>query len=47
MAKYPEYKKVDYPAIGRDILAFWEKENIFTRSIEEREGQPSFTFYEG
>ncbi|MFT6941766.1 MAG: isoleucyl-tRNA synthetase, partial [Cyclobacteriaceae bacterium] len=42
-----EYKKVDYPAIGRDILAFWEKENIFTRSIEEREGQPSFTFYEG
>ena len=47
MAKYPEYKQVDYPAIGRNILKFWDDNKVFERSVDEREGQPTFTFYEG
>jgi isoleucyl-tRNA synthetase len=47
MAKYPEYKQISYSEIGREILEYWEKEKIFERSIKEREGSPTFTFFEG
>lgn len=47
MAKYPEYKKIEFPRIAESILAYWEENNIFHRSITEREGSPTFTFYEG
>ena len=30
-----------------DILDFWEENNVFEKSIEAREGQPIFTFYDG
>lgn len=45
--KYPEYKKVSYPEIAKEIQAFWEKENVFDQSITSREGKETFTFYEG
>ena len=45
--KYPEYKKVSYPEIAKEIQAFWEKENVFGQSISSREGKETFTFYEG
>ncbi len=45
--KYPEYKKVSYPEIAKEILAFWEKEKVFDQSITSREGEETFTFYEG
>ncbi len=45
--KYPEYKKISYPHIAKDIQSFWEKEKIFDRSISSREGKETFTFYEG
>ena len=44
---YPEHKQLQLPAIGEEILHFWEKENIFARSVEEREGNTPFIFYEG
>ncbi len=44
---FKEYKQVDYAQIADEILAFWERENIFEKSISTREGKPSFTFYEG
>ena len=47
MKKYPEHKGLDLAAVGQDVLAYWKKENIFQQSISEREGAPSFTFYEG
>ncbi|SHM31702.1 Isoleucyl-tRNA synthetase [Cyclobacterium lianum] len=47
MKKYQEYKQVDYPGIGEDILAFWKSNQIFEKSVENREGAPSYTFYEG
>jgi len=45
--KFPEFKALDYAAVADEILAFWQREGIFERSVSEREGQPTFTFYEG
>ena len=45
--KYPEYKKVSYSAIAKDILKFWEDNSIFDQSVSTREGKDTFTFYEG
>lgn len=45
--KYKEYKGLDYAEAGKEILEFWKKEKIFEKSISTREGQPTFTFYEG
>ncbi len=44
---FKEYKQVDYAQIADEILAFWESENIFEKSVTSREGKPTFTFYEG
>ena len=45
--KYPEFKQVSHPNIASEILAFWEREKIFERSVSLRDGSESFTFYEG
>ena len=45
--KYPEFKKISYSKIAKDILQFWEEENVFDQSIQSREGNETFTFYEG
>lgn len=45
--KYPEYKAVNYAEIADEVLSFWKENSIFEKSIEVREGSPSFTFYEG
>ncbi|MFY0605716.1 MAG: isoleucine--tRNA ligase [Cyclobacteriaceae bacterium] len=47
MAKYQEYKQVNYPEIADKVLQYWEDENIFDKSINERQGAPTFTFFEG
>jgi isoleucyl-tRNA synthetase len=44
---FREYKQVDYASIANEVIAFWQEEDIFKKSIEIREGKPSFTFYEG
>lgn len=45
--RYPEYKSVNYADLADEILDFGKKNDIFQKSIEVREGSPSFTFYEG
>ncbi len=47
MAKYKEYKKLDFPAFEEEILKYWEDHKIFEQSVTSREGAPSFVFYEG
>lgn len=44
---YKEYKGLDYAQVGKEILQFWKENQIFEKSVEVREGSPSFTFYEG
>ncbi len=46
-AKYNEYQQLNLPGISRDILDKWDAENAFEKSIDVREGSPSFVFYEG
>ena len=44
---YPEYKKLELPQVGKQVLEKWLKEDVFAQSISSREGKPAFTFYEG
>ncbi|MDR1895343.1 MAG: isoleucine--tRNA ligase [Prevotellaceae bacterium] len=45
--KFAEYNKLDLSVINQDILKRWEEEDVFRKSLEIREGAPSFIFYEG
>ncbi|MCG8474913.1 MAG: isoleucine--tRNA ligase [Cytophagales bacterium] len=45
--KYKEYKQVNYAQIAEDMLSYWEENGIFEKSISTREGNPTFTFFEG
>ena len=47
MKKYAERGPLDLSQVGKDVLNDWLKEDLFARSIKEREGCPSFVFYEG
>ena len=37
----------NFPQMEREISAFWEKKEIFQRSIDERPEKKSFVFYDG
>ncbi len=45
------YKKVptnmDFVQREREVLQFWTDNDVFRKSMEEREGCPSYTFYDG
>lgn len=45
--KFAEYSKFDLSDVNKQVLERWEKEDIFHKSLEIREGHPSFVFYEG
>lgn len=45
--KFNEYKGFDLSQINKEVLERWEKDNTFRKSIETREGKPSYVFYEG
>ncbi|MDY5967327.1 MAG: isoleucine--tRNA ligase [Sodaliphilus sp.] len=45
--KFREYSKLNLSDVNKDVLQLWEQENVFAKSIEEREGAPTFVFYEG
>ncbi len=39
--------RIDFPKMEKEIREFWEKENIFVRSIEERDENNAYVFFEG
>lgn len=45
--KYPEYKQLDLSEIGKSILRYWEDNNIFEQSLQNRRGCEPYIFYEG
>ncbi len=45
--KFKEYKGLNLPQLGEEVLDFWKKENIFEKSISIREGAQPFVFFEG
>ena len=47
MKHFNEYKQLNLAEVSKSILEQWEKEDLFHKSIETREGNPSFLFFEG
>ena len=45
--KFAEHNGLDLTKTNNDVLAEWEKNDIFHKSIDEREGCPQFIFFEG
>lgn len=45
--QYKEYKGLNYAEVADEVLEFWKTNDVFQKSIETREGKPTFTFYEG
>lgn len=45
--KFQEYKELNLNKFADEILEFWKKNNIFQESINSREGNPQFVFFEG
>ena len=47
MKKFTEYKNLDLTSVAENITQFWEKNQTFKKSVDIREGQPEYVFYEG
>jgi len=47
MAQYQEYKNLNLSEIAKEMLQFWEDNDIFEKSLKNREGNKPFVFYEG
>jgi isoleucyl-tRNA synthetase len=47
VSKYKETKELNYATIASEMLEFWKEQQIFEKSVSNREGAPTFTFYEG
>ncbi|MFT4670086.1 MAG: isoleucyl-tRNA synthetase, partial [Ulvibacter sp.] len=45
--KFKEYKGLNLPKLGEEVLDFWNEANIFEKSIAIREGSEPFVFFEG
>ena len=45
--RFKEYSKFNLSDVNKDVLKKWDAENVFEESIKEREGAPSFVFFEG
>ena len=44
---YKEYKQLNLSQTGKDVLDFWQQNNIFEKSISSRPANNPYTFYEG
>lgn len=38
---------VNFPDVEHEVLAFWKKDNIFSKSLAARAHAPSYSFYDG
>jgi isoleucyl-tRNA synthetase len=47
MKKFAEYSNLNLSDINKEMLTQWSEKDIFHKSIETREGKPTFVFYEG
>ena len=45
--KYPTYNGLNLPEVANRVLEKWERERVFEQSVEKREGQTPFIFFEG
>ena len=45
--KFAEHSGLDLSQVNKDVLKKWDENDVFSKSMTEREGCPSFVFYEG
>ena len=45
--KFPVYSQLNLPLVNKEVLKEWDDNDLFSRSMTEREGAPSFVFFEG
>ena len=45
--KFPVYNQLNLPLVNKEVLKEWDENDLFSKSMTEREGAPSFVFYEG
>ena len=46
-SRYKEYKGLHLPSVEKEILAAWEENQAFRKSVDLRAGATPFVFYEG
>ena len=44
---FNEYKNFSLPEVAKEMLGEWERQNLFERSVRERDGHQPFLFFEG
>lgn len=47
MSKYKEYKQLNLTEVANEENEFWKANDIFQKSMDEREGSPEYVFYDG
>ena len=47
MKKFTVYPTLDLTSVARQISEFWNDNETFKKSVEIRQGQPEYVFYEG
>ena len=47
MGKFAEHSKFNLSEINKEVLKKWDENQVFAKSMTEREGCPSFVFFEG
>ena len=45
--KFAEYSQFDLSQVNKEVLKKWDENQVFAKSMTEREGCPSFVFFEG
>ncbi len=45
--KFAEYSNFNLSDVNKEVLKKWDENDVFQKSMTEREGCPSFVFYEG
>ena len=45
--KFTEYGQLNLSDVNKEVLKAWDENDVFSKSMTEREGCPSFVFYEG
>ena len=45
--KFTEYSQLSLSDVNKEVLKKWDESDGFSKSVTEREGCPSFVFYEG
>jgi isoleucyl-tRNA synthetase len=47
MSTYREFKGLNFNEIDKEVGAFWDRESIFEKSVDQRSEENQFIFYEG